>query len=116
VLDAMEALLGGWGCTVIAARTRDEALARLAGRRPRAIVADYHLDEDRAGTDELDALFDALGARVPSVIVTADHTDAVRERIAAAGHAILYKPARPAALRAQLTRLLQSAPEGQLVG
>jgi signal transduction histidine kinase len=116
VLDGMEALLGGWGCTVVAARTRAEALALLAGRRPRAIVADYHLDGDRAGTDELEGLFAAFGRSVPSVVVTADHTDAVRERIAGAGHAILYKPARPAALRAQLTRLLQSAPEGQLVG
>jgi Na+/proline symporter/signal transduction histidine kinase len=116
VLDAMAALLGGWDCKVVTARTHEEAMELLAGRRPRAIVADYHLDAGRDGAEELEALFMAIGRRVPTVVVTADHTDAVRERIADAGHAILYKPARPAALRAQLTRLLRNAPADQLVG
>ena len=41
-----------------------------------------------------------------SLILTADHTDAVDEAIRERGLAVLRKPVKPAALRAQITSLL----------
>jgi Na+/proline symporter/signal transduction histidine kinase len=109
IIEATRALLGSWGCEVVTANNAADALARLQGRAPRAILADYHLDEGRTGITELNAIFRALGRRIPSVIVTADHGEQIRAVVMAEGHPVLYKPTRPAALRAQLGRLLQLA-------
>ena len=40
------------------------------------------------------------------MIVTADHSDTVAAAVGDAGHAILHKPVKPAALRALLNRIL----------
>jgi hypothetical protein len=42
-------------------------------------------------------------------VITADHTEAARQAIEDRGHKLLYKPVRPAALRALLGRLVQAA-------
>src|SRR5215472_14714246 len=53
ILEATEGLLRSWGCCVVAARSCDEALVRLAeteaGRRPDVIVCDYQLSRGMTG-------------------------------------------------------------------
>src|SRR5205085_2123814 len=46
VLDGMQILLDGWGCTTIGAQSAAEAEDRLraAGVKPDIILADFHLD------------------------------------------------------------------------
>ena len=44
--------------------------------------------------------------KIPAIIVTADHTQDVREEIRNSGHALLHKPIKPAALRALMSRIL----------
>ena len=54
----------------------------------------------------------ALRARfgeIPRILLTADHSDAAREAITGRGYPLLYKPVRPAALRALLSRVVQLA-------
>ena len=52
------------------------------------------------------AVRQACGIELPAVIITADRSDAVRLRALGQGITVLHKPVRPAALRAQLMRLL----------
>jgi CheY-like chemotaxis protein len=106
ILEGMDVLLGGWECEVIGAAGVDEALSRLDGRTPDAVVVDYRLDEGVTGLVALDALFAALKRAIPSVVITADHTDAVRQAVEGRGCQVLYKPVRPAALRALLGGLV----------
>src|SRR5215510_16419253 len=60
VLEATEGLLRSWGCCVVAARSCDEALVRLAeteaGRRPDVIVCDYQLSRGMTGVDAIERL------------------------------------------------------------
>jgi Na+/proline symporter/signal transduction histidine kinase/CheY-like chemotaxis protein len=109
VLDGMRALLAGWGCEVAAAASVEEAWPALQGCVPDAIVVDYRLDGGRTGIDALEALAARLGRGIPEIVVTADHGEAVREATAARGCSLLYKPVRPAALRALLSRFYRRA-------
>ncbi len=114
ILEGMAALLSGWDCRVLGAASAPDALARLDGERPAMVIVDYRLDGDVTGEDALAALRARLGADLPAIFITADHSEATRRRIA--GQPVLYKPVNPGALRALLTRLIQTArPEPQPV-
>src|SRR5262249_546156 len=60
ILEATEGLLRSWGCCVVAARSCDRALVRLAeteaGRRPDVIVCDYQLSRGVTGVDAIERL------------------------------------------------------------
>lgn len=106
VLRGMQALLGGWGCEVLAARDGREAQARLAGQPPPdLLLLDFHLDGDRTGLQLRGALGPAY-AGIPCVIITADHSTAVRDAVTAAGCLLLHKPLKPLALKSAMSRLL----------
>jgi PAS domain S-box-containing protein len=107
ILEGMEALLGGWQCEVVGGAGFAEALSRLGDRAPDAFLVDYRLDEGVTGLAVLDQLFTHFGRAFPSVVITADHSDAVRQAVEGRGCYILYKPVRPAALRALLGRLVR---------
>ncbi len=108
VLNGMQSLLEGWGCTTIVAQNAAEAIERLreAGERPDIILADYHLDSG-TGLEAVSALRAAAKAHAPVIVITADHSAEVLRAVRARGYALLRKPLKAAALRAlmyQLTR------------
>ena len=112
ILDGMHGLLSKWGAEPVTASNRVEALAEMSrvrderGYYPAILLVDYHLDDSVTGLEVIEALRDAAGSDLPAVILTADHTEEVIEQVRAAGHAILHKPIKPAALRALMTRVL----------
>ena len=108
ILDGMAALLQGWDCRVITGKSAEEALARLEDQRPDIAIVDYHLDRNCTGLAALDALRTRFGD-VPRIVLTADHGEATRELITGQGYPVLYKPVKPAALRALLSRAIQLA-------
>jgi Na+/proline symporter/signal transduction histidine kinase len=104
VLDGMETLLTGWGCSVLKAPGLDEALAAAGASAvlPNGLLVDYHLDR-ATGLDAIAALRARYGD-IPAILITADRTAAVRERARALGIQVLHKPLKPAALRALLAQ------------
>jgi len=107
VLAAMQALLGNWGCPVIAARDREAAL--LAARQqqaPELLLMDYHLDGAVNGIELAEELLRCWGSDVPVLVITADHTLQARVAAAERGFTLLPKPVKPAALRALMGSLL----------
>ncbi len=104
----MAALLEGWGCRVIGGRTAKEAVIRLEGWRPDIAIVDYHLDGGATGLAALDALCARFG-EVAAIVLTADHSEGVQDLITDRAYPLLYKPVKPAALRALLSRLVQLA-------
>ncbi|MBR9871160.1 MAG: response regulator [Gammaproteobacteria bacterium] len=110
VLESMQMLLERWGCEVLLALSRDQALAELerTGKRPQAILADYHLDYDQTGFDAIHRVRKYLGEDVPGAIITADRTDEVRTLLRAQYLPVLNKPVKPNRLRALLTSLVTS--------
>jgi signal transduction histidine kinase len=105
ILEGMAAMLGGWGYRVVGARDEAEAVRAVAdGLRPDVVVADYHLDHDRTGDGAVEAVRAQIGHELPAIVITADRTAELRERLAEQGFACLSKPVKPAQLRALLSR------------
>ncbi|RZA18051.1 MAG: response regulator, partial [Lysobacteraceae bacterium] len=110
-LDALAAVLHGWGCEVVAVANGDAALSALAARACALWIFDYHLDDGDDGV----SLHARLGDRVdpaPCLILSADQTGAVRNAAQEAGLPLLMKPLRPLALKSMLDRMLAARAVG----
>ncbi len=103
VLRAMQALLEGWHCEVLAAATPDRAERLAAASPPDVLLLDYHLDGGATGLDLRERLIASIGDR-PTVIVTADHGESIARAAAAAGAHLLHKPLKPLALKSLMAR------------
>ena len=103
----MVALLGNWQCDVTAAESLEDALEKLADRLPDIILADYQLDDNRNGLDAMDSIRDKLGHGIPGILITGYMAPEVREDAGNRGYQVLYKPVKPAALRALVNKLLK---------
>ena len=108
VLDALDALLGQWGCAVIGAESFDAALDRLGPdpQAPDLVISDLRLKGAANGIVAIRQLAKALDVDLPGLILTGD-TDPMRLREARlSGYPLLHKPVAPLALRAAVARLL----------
>jgi PAS domain S-box-containing protein len=105
VVQATSTLLRKWGCEVAPAADFEEAL-KVCPTPPDVILADYHLDDGATGVRVMRALEAEWHRSVPGVLITADHTPEARSAATEAGYHFLFKPVKPAALRAMLSRAL----------
>ena len=105
ILSGMRTLLLGWGCEVKTALDEAEAITHVAkGFKPQAIVADFHLDNNKTGIDAFLSISDYLDYKPFGILATADRNQDLRNKAEANGMLLLNKPLRAAALRASLTR------------
>ncbi len=114
ILEGLRTLLTGWGCMVVTAAELTDATAAIdaSGIAPQGVIADYHLDNGD-GIQTILALRSVYGQELPSVLITADRTDEIRNQAEHYDIRVLNKPVRPAALRALLSqwRISQRAAE-----
>jgi Na+/proline symporter/signal transduction histidine kinase len=105
ILDGMESLLGGWGCTVMKAPdlTKAIAMTRAADKLPNGLLVDYHLD-DGNGVEAIVELRRLCASELSAILITADRGASVREAARLQNIQVLYKPIKPAALRALLAQ------------
>lgn len=114
VLEAMAAVLSGWGCRVLLADSVKTAVARAAeGAAIDAVISDYRLREGATGVEAIVAVNKQTGSRIPAMLVTGD-TDPLRiQEAKQSGFVLLHKPVSPAHLRGVLGQLLAApAPAG----
>lgn len=107
-LQAMEALLGQWGCELRLASSTREAMSALSNERawiPEIIVADQHLNNGERGTSVVRVIRQLIGRQVPAVIVTADPSERLWKMADQRQLDVMQKPVKPAQLRALLTHL-----------
>ncbi len=98
--DALFDLLKTWKSIPHAAEGIEAARELVAkGLVPDYIVSDHRLRGHENGIDAVLALRELTGRSIPACLITGDMDKAVAERARSLGIALLYKPARPAALR-----------------
>ena len=102
----MHALLTQWGCLVTTASDQEEAVSACKEFIPDVILADYHLDYDRLGTDAILAIREQLGLDIPAVMLTADRSDECRQLFNQLQLQVINKPVKPGKLRALLTHII----------
>lgn len=108
VLGAMQTLLSRWGADVRLARDLDDVNEILSDPAftPAIILADYHLDGSVLGIDAVARIRQGLGHDVPAILITADREHATAKAACKFNCELLYKPVRPAELRALMQHLL----------
>jgi len=107
VREGTQSLLELWGCDVIAAADKKEAMARLRqqSRSPDGIIADYRLRENQTGIDVIHAIHAEYNDDIPALIVTGDiAVDNLRE-VNNSGFQVLHKPVTPVKLRTFLRNI-----------
>lgn len=111
VLESMKLLLERWDCSVMTAPSEEAAIACLerSSELPAAILADYHLDYEKTGSDAIHSIRKRWRADIPAALITADHSSETRQMMRAQGLPVLNKPVKPNRLRALLTSLLVRA-------
>jgi two-component system, sensor histidine kinase len=74
VLETLRMTLEDYGLNVIAAADCIDAVRRLtsAGRVPDLVLADYRLRDGQVGAGAIAAIRDAMGSRVPAIILTGE--------------------------------------------
>jgi CheY-like chemotaxis protein len=103
ILDGMEALLSQWGVHVMKATGSAEAMQCCAQQVVDAVLADYHLGDGVDGIELLRRLHASRLRPTASALISADHDAGLALIARTAGYPLLYKPLRPAALRALLS-------------
>ena len=110
VRAGLQAVLQGWGCTVLLAEALKDALQQVALQRPDVLVTDYRLRGGVTGGGVIQALRLKLGDKngrpLPSIIVTGDtHPERLVEA-QSHGTVLLHKPLGAGALREALQAVL----------
>ena len=112
ILEGMVALLQNWSCIVVPATSLPEALTSLNNTAPDIMLADYQLDDGKNGLDAMDALRRHFSQSIPGILITGYTATEVREDANERGYQVLYKPVKPAALRALVNKLLRQRTAG----
>ncbi len=108
VLASMSGLLARWGCEVIAARSDEQVMQRLAdcNQNLDLLISDYRLADGVSDINVARNMLHRLDYRLGVLVITGD-TDPERLREAEeSGFPLLHKPVHPAKLRATLQYLL----------
>jgi signal transduction histidine kinase len=110
VLDAMQSLLQRWACDVVLVRDIAKLERQMTDGTlaPDIVLADYHLDCGACGVAAIEQLRAATcDPALPAIIITADHSPRVADKVHAGGCELLLKPVKPAELRALMHHLVQ---------
>jgi signal transduction histidine kinase/ActR/RegA family two-component response regulator len=102
-------LLAAWGCDVLDAATAGELIARARGngQQPDLLICDHR--GDRSGFDTVEQVRQQFGATLPALLLSGETDAAVSAEASQRGLPLLFKPVRPARLRATLGALLPAS-------
>jgi len=108
ILDGMSAMLEPWGCNVLIASSMNEAVEVVLQQQSiDLILADYRLEEIITGDLVVKKVREILNnPSIPAIIISGDTEPKRMQEIAAKGFEALYKPIKPAQLRALMNHFL----------
>jgi signal transduction histidine kinase/ActR/RegA family two-component response regulator len=109
VREAMDALLTGWGYSVLTAASGDEALSVVVHGKesPRMIICDYRLRGEENGIEAIRLLQAECKQLIPAVLITGDTAEDRLIEAQASGLVLLHKPVHNSKLRAVIVNSLR---------
>ena len=101
VREGMQGLLQLWGCNVITAASKEEAITQLKQHQlvPHGIIADYRLRDNQTGIDAIHGIHKEYHNNIPALIVTGDIAVDRLRVVNDSGFQVLHKPVAPMKLR-----------------
>ncbi|MES2356499.1 MAG: hybrid sensor histidine kinase/response regulator [Pseudomonadota bacterium] len=117
ILDASRTLLEQWGCIVVTAASKDDAIQKLAmqSRAPDVLICDYRLRGEENGVDAIAALRDEFNQDVPALLITGDSWPERIQEVLTSSLPVLYKPLQKEDLLKALSALIDSRHRGNSV-
>ena len=108
--DALSRWLSGWGCRVTAYESAEVVHASLVTTfaAPDALITDWHLLGSENGLNVAQMVRNRSDPKLPAILITGQTRDDVQRLAQEHRVVLLYKPVRPAALRAALAALWQT--------
>lgn len=105
---ALEVVLTGYGCIVVAAASGAEAIELIDARdaQPSVVISDYRLRGAETGIAAIAALREVHGAELPALLVTGDTAADRLASVKESGLEVLHKPVKAEELERVLVRLL----------
>lgn len=108
ICAGMKTLLASWGCHVKTATGIDDLNQDDYKKEcPDLVIADYHLDNEETGINAIETLREWIGHPVPTLMITANYTQELKQQVRECGYHLLYKPIKPHKLKSMLRYLLQ---------
>lgn len=106
VRAAMASLMAGWGHRALIAESLDAAhtVLAVAGALPDLVLADLQLGQGPDGITVIDRLRTEWRRPVPAALITANREEDLKARCKEAGIDLLFKPVKPAQLRALIAQ------------
>jgi len=106
ILNGMQQLLSGWGLQVYGAEGSEQAKELLNQRAyPDLLLVDYQLN-DELGIDVIVELFQQYDFNCPVIVITANHSEELKNQVKQAGYHLLLKPLKPIKLRQLFNQLI----------
>ena len=111
ICKGMETVLGSWNCNITSIQTLEELQEPefLTELDPQLIIADYHLDDGDTGFDALEITHQQLDPHPPVIMITANYTNELRQKVREKGYSLLNKPVKPHKMKLALSNLLSNA-------
>ncbi len=112
VLDATAIVLEQAGAHVLKATSGDDAIDKIGqeDRMPDIVMSDLRLRAGESGIAAVVRVREAIGERIPALLVTGDTAPERVAEAAASGLTLLHKPLRPEAMVAALAKGLEATP------
>lgn len=109
ICTAMVSLLTSWGCQVKTFKKSVQLSKELARypQGPDLLIADYHLDEHESGIEAIQRLRGEYAFQSAVLMITANHTSSLRQRVRSLGYRMLNKPVKPLKLKVTIAHLLR---------
>ncbi|MDD2223934.1 MAG: PAS-domain containing protein [Pseudomonas sp.] len=105
---AMRTLLEGWGCLVSTGLSEDDLIEQVGSFQAAAdlLVVDYHLDNEVNGVDVVVNINQQRKQPIPTLMITANYSNELKQQMRALGHTLMHKPVKPMRLKTAMNHLL----------
>jgi len=109
ICAGMRTLLEGWGCQVITALSEQDLAGQVDNFHADAdlIIADYHLDNGCNGVDVVETVNARRASPLPALMITANYSNDLKQKVRELGHMLMHKPVRPMKLKTAMCHMLE---------
>jgi CheY-like chemotaxis protein len=109
ICAGMRTLLEGWGCAVTTALSEEDLAGQVDNFHADAdlIIADYHLDNDCNGVDVVATVNARRASPLPALMITANYSNELKQKVRELGHMLMHKPVRPMKLKTAMCHMME---------
>lgn len=114
-LDALSTILEEWGCEIIGDVSLKQVSYKISkdvNIKPDLVIVDFHLGGKYNGVDAVKNLQENYKISCPVLIITSDQSTQIRRLIEDNGFHYMYKPIKPAKLRAFINHTFSDSVAG----